>query len=176
MGDQGIATEKITEELLDTIVSPDTKGDGTGCDNMTIVIVKIDQEKTKFLTNIKNDEKVQNFNTEQHIVEEEEGTTPMSMHGTPYSKDDPENVNMCDGSAKILGKMIEHKVFRDHDYDFSNTDNLWTVEKIIQDDTTSPVKSERSDKENVQPDLEKTVDKENIEGQPPAKRARQSEV
>ena len=116
----------ITEELLDTIVAPDTKGDGTGCDNMTVVIIKIDQEKHKFLKNLQNDEKIQEINTEHHIVEENSdednkiGPSPYGPTGaTPYSKDNPANVKMADGSAKILGKMIDHKIFRDHDFDFN---------------------------------------------------------
>jgi len=183
--DQNISTNKITEELLDTIVAPDTKGDGTGCDNMTVVIIKIDQEKHRFLKKLQNDEKIQEVNTEQHIVEEniEEdnkiGPSPYGPSGaTPYSKDDPANVNMADGSAKILGKLIDHKIFRDHDFDFNLDENLWTTEKIIgQVSSTSPSKnSEKSDKENVEPteNLNGESNVEKIEGQPPAKRSRQS--
>jgi len=34
----------ICEELFDHCLAPDTMGDGTGCDNMTAVIVKFKQE------------------------------------------------------------------------------------------------------------------------------------
>ncbi|XP_058055913.1 probable protein phosphatase CG10417 isoform X2 [Anopheles bellator] len=36
----GIALSKICEELFDNCLAQDTKGDGTGCDNMTAIIVQ----------------------------------------------------------------------------------------------------------------------------------------
>ena len=39
--DEKIALSKICEELFDLCLAPDTKNDGTGCDNMTCMIVKL---------------------------------------------------------------------------------------------------------------------------------------
>ncbi|XP_012055921.1 PREDICTED: probable protein phosphatase CG10417 [Atta cephalotes] len=42
---------KICEELFDHCLAPDTLGDGTGCDNMTAVIVKFTSQATEIVKN-----------------------------------------------------------------------------------------------------------------------------
>jgi len=42
-GNSPKSLSKICEELFDECLSPDTMGDGTGCDNMTAIIVRLDR-------------------------------------------------------------------------------------------------------------------------------------
>lgn len=44
--DKGMAPTKICEEICDTCLADDTMGDGTGCDNMTMIIVDLKHNKS----------------------------------------------------------------------------------------------------------------------------------
>ncbi|XP_034935554.1 probable protein phosphatase CG10417 [Chelonus insularis] len=48
---------KICEQLFDQCLAPDTYGDGTGCDNMTAIIVKFQSPDSEEIKNNANDEK-----------------------------------------------------------------------------------------------------------------------
>lgn len=66
----------ICEELFDACISPDTMGDGTGCDNMTAIIVKI-----------KEDFIVKEDNSNKRTAEEEsEGAEDKVVQEQPANK------------------------------------------------------------------------------------------
>ncbi|XP_052842633.1 probable protein phosphatase CG10417 isoform X1 [Drosophila gunungcola] len=50
--DKSKKLSKICEELFDNCLAPNTMGDGTGCDNMTAVIVKFQEKLQKLQTTI----------------------------------------------------------------------------------------------------------------------------
>lgn len=54
----------ICEELFDVCLAPDTTGDGTGCDNMTCIIVSL-QRDGESLTKIKDESKVKDESLSQ---------------------------------------------------------------------------------------------------------------
>ncbi|XP_041450227.1 probable protein phosphatase CG10417 [Drosophila obscura] len=66
LNDENKKLSNICEELFDNCLAPNTMGDGTGCDNMTAVIVKFQPKLQQLLTSINPSETEDvSFNTGQ---------------------------------------------------------------------------------------------------------------
>jgi len=100
--------KEITEELLDQCLAPDTKGDGTGCDNMTVVIVRLCEEFKK--SAVECDDLDMSL-LEENIEKTDQECPPVW---------DESNTNQADGSAQKIGKLLTE--FTKIDYLSENKD------------------------------------------------------
>jgi len=139
--------KEITEELLDQCLAPDTKGDGTGCDNMTVVIVKLTDKFKKTAPALDDlDMSLLDKNIEKHDLDTE--VNP--------------NTNPSDGSAQLVGKLLSD--YRKIDF----TCNAEEVDKMgpfidKNDGNINPWKNK----------VEETISEKNTsESSPPTKKSR----
>ena len=130
---------KISEELLDNCVAPDTKGDGTGCDNMTAVIIKIEDTFLNKKTTPKFNEQEDCKKTDERleIIEESNGNensngdTPnftesgFGFEGSRFvdsnmSEEEKKNcnVNAGDGSSRKCGRFLSEGCYDVIDFEF----------------------------------------------------------
>merc|ERR1712168_863970 len=96
-----------SNRLLDECLAEDTKGDGTGCDNMTAVLIKIGD---KFHQNCPI-EWNENLQTEQTIdnidLDNESNIIKITGHL---------NTNMSDGSSRLVAKQVPNYTLPKYKY------------------------------------------------------------
>ncbi|KAK3854540.1 hypothetical protein Pcinc_038988 [Petrolisthes cinctipes] len=97
---QDMKLSKICEELFDHCMAPDTHGDGTGCDNMTCIIIKFDSEAVKARSSCNPEEGVV---VEQVDLEK----TEVQTHDQKEEEEEEEEEDVKDKEVKKEKEIIK---------------------------------------------------------------------
>jgi len=111
---EGKKLSKICDELFFHCLAPNTDGDGTGCDNMTCIIVKFEKlaPKRKCDDDSTLEDSKESVSISNQVKEEVSNEQPKT-NGTPTEEqgqgDEPSKEN-CTTDAKISTDILETKV------------------------------------------------------------------
>ena len=146
---------QICDDILDHCVAPDTKGDGTGCDNMTAIVVKLSDEFRKTLPECKN--KLSGVYKHIEDVSEDTGIGFGGLH--PEAPESLEFTNKSDGSSQMIGEFLIKYPCRDYSWDVAG--KSWSEVEVETHIT--------SDKKNCEEGKE-LENSDSDDGKPPSKK------
>lgn len=143
---------QICDDILDNCVAPDTKGDGTGCDNMTAIVVKLSDEFRKKLPKCKD--KLSGCYKHIEDVSEDTGIGFGGLH--PEAPQSLEFTNKSDGSSQMIGEFLIKYPMTDYSWDQSS--KCWS-EVEVETHITSGKKNGKEEELESNSDDEKPPSK-----------------
>jgi protein phosphatase 1G len=132
--EKNMSEVEICNDILDHCVAPDTKGDGTGCDNMTAIVVKLSDEFRKTLPECKK----LLTGVYKHF-EDQSSDVGIGFGGLhPEAPQSLEFTNRSDGSSQMVGEFLIK--YDTRDYNWESTRRSWVE---ITEKTSAHIQSDK---------------------------------